>query len=131
MNATTPLQSPRGFAAVYAMLVTALLSGMLVMGWMMAIALSKTSTEAKLGREAHVAASSCLREFMSGGEPVTHGGTFTNGFFYRVVIAYQQSPSAGLERVVCTVLWETEAPLPADAVTAAHTLSLAASRLSP
>ena len=121
----------KGYAVVYSMFVTAMLAVLLLVGWMMGQGLSKNSVETLLFREAHVVATSCLREFMAGAGSATHEGAFTNGYNYRVVITTQHSPSAGLERMECTVLWETEAPLPENAVTASHTLSLSATRLSP
>lgn len=131
MSTCPNIHDKRGFAAVYAMLVTALLSALLVVGWMMALSLSKNLVETTLFREAHIVASSTLREFMAGAQPTTHEGTFSNGYSYRVVITNEHSLTAGLDRLNCTVLWETEAPLPANAITATNALSLTAARLSP
>lgn len=131
MTKRPDITSRRGFAVVYSIFVAAMLAVMLLVGWMMGQGLSKNGLETLLFREANIVASSSLREFMAGANPATRAGSFTNGFAYRVVITSQRSPIAGLERMECTVLWETEAPLPEDAVTASNTLTLRATRLSP
>ena len=113
------------------MLVTAALTSLLLVGWMMAAGLAQTSMDTRLFREANIIAAADLREFQSGGMPQTRGGTFTNGFSYRVVINSEQSSFAGLARLNCSVLWETTAPLATNAATATNTLSLVAVRLSP
>lgn len=118
-------------AAAYALIISGLLAGLIVLGWQTASGLSRASTHAQLYREAHIIGAGAAKEFLSGANPATQQGVFSNGYSYRVVITNERSPSAGLERLVAEVLWETDRPLPANATTASHTVTLVAARLAP
>lgn len=121
----------RGSSAVYAMIVSALLTAVIVFGWVAGSGLYATSTETRMDREALFVVAGLIGDFQAGDNPVSFNGGFSNGYDFSAVVIKERSPSARLERVVCTLYWETNKPMPADINTASHSLSLVASRLAP
>jgi len=119
-----------GFALLQALITSSLLALVIALGYCSAAAMWRATVSTQAQREAHLVAMQTLQRFSAGLPVGATNGQFSNGFAYALETDTATAPDAALQRLRCTIRWETEREMPADPTQASHSLTLSTVRFS-